>query len=132
MRISVNPPGWRSSPCGKLQDQARDFRIIGFLTAYHVVDGRVYQLGFTFGRSVPRERAAGLRFAAGRLRLICPLAVILDEIGNHLGRVCLRLGSMESESDILNLQDRRRIGAGLAAGVGILSEIDPICRNDLL
>ena len=34
-------------------------------------------------------------------------------------------------SDILYLQDGRSICAGLAAGVCILSEIDPVCRNDL-
>src|SRR5262244_3609033 len=35
-----------------------------------------------------------------------------------------------SESDIIDLQDGRGVCAGLAAGVGIPSEVDPVCRND--
>jgi len=39
---------------------------------------------------------------------------------------------MGSESDILYLQGSRGICAGLAAGVCIPREIDPVGRNDLL
>lgn len=37
----------------------------------------------------------------------------------------------KAESDIFHLQYGRGICPGSAAGVGILSEVDPVCRHDL-